>query len=44
VVAGDAWLQPKFLFEWALVGSAGSGLAFELNHWVKDRMATSQCG
>lgn len=39
-VAGDVWLQPEFLFRVAPVGSAGSGLALELNHWVKDRMAT----
>jgi hypothetical protein len=45
VVVGDVWLQPEFLFRRGPAGSAGSGLARELNHWVKDRMATrARCG
>ncbi len=44
VVAGDVWLQPEFLFRRGPAGSAGSGLARELNHWAKDRMATRAKG
>lgn len=40
---GDVWLQPDFLLRWVSAGSADSGLALELNHWLQDGMA-GQCG